>query len=76
MKLAIQTIISLTCYTFVAGFLSPSHKTTVVPRVPVERSVNWMVPDYESTSLLLSEEAKDYGEFVKSFFIVLLFGGG
>jgi hypothetical protein len=35
-----------------------------------------MMPDFESTSLLLSEEGKDYGEAVKSLFIVLLFGGG
>lgn len=77
MKAVIQTILSLSCYTFVAGFLSPCHKTILPIRMPtVDRTLNMIMPDYESTSLLISEETKDYGEFVKSIFIVLLFGGG
>ena len=42
----------------------------------VDRTLNMLMPDVASTSLLMSEETKDYGEFVKSIFIVLLFGGG
>lgn len=78
MKAVIQTVLILSCYnTLVAGFLSPSPKLTVPIRVPmVDRTLNMLMPDVASTSLLMSEETKDYGEFVKSIFIVLLFGGG
>jgi len=89
MKITIpSTVISLLCCsayytTLVVGFLPSasylSNPTTNRPGHGDEmmKKKMMMIPDYESaTSLLLSEESKDYGEAIKSAIIVLIFGGG